>query len=144
MAHREYRCGTSNAVFQAARVVSPTKRDATTPRLRVPLHFLRGTTGGLAFRVVARLENGTQVLVCLGATREEVVRRAWSLARKQPAAVVELSLQQWVGGACAGHWLRLPARAGELPRRQRGVLRQSMRRSAWMRDTPCVVAGWRT
>jgi hypothetical protein len=123
MAHREYRCGTSNAVYQAARCKSPRKDDLPTPRLRIPLHFARGSVGGLGFRLIARLENGTHVLVCLGVTREEVVRRAWSLARELPTAV-ELRLQQWVGGACWGHWLRLATRAGELPRQQRRILRR--------------------
>jgi hypothetical protein len=119
MALRELRCGSSNAVYHAPRTRSPKQDERPTPRLRIPLHFPRPSAGDLGFRLIAQLPSGKHALLCLGATRAEVARRAWLLARELPAATVELHLQQWVGGACSGHWLRLLTRAGELPRQHR-------------------------
>jgi hypothetical protein len=128
MALREIRCGSSNAVYHAPRLNTPHKDDHAPPRLLIPLHFVRGCAGGLGYRLVARLGDGTHALLCLGASREDVARRAWSLARELPAGTIALHLQEWVGGACAGRWLRLPSRPGELPRGQRRRIRRSNRR----------------
>jgi hypothetical protein len=129
MALREIRCGSSNAVYHAPRTRSPKKDDQPAPRLLIPLHFPKPSAGGFGYRLVARLADGTHALLCLGATRDEVARRAWSLSRELPAGTVELHLQEWVGGACAGHWLRLRSRAGELPRGQRRLMRRSARQA---------------
>jgi hypothetical protein len=127
MALREIRCGSSNAVYRAPRIPRPRKDDHPAPRLLIPLHFAKPSAGGFGFRLVARLGDGTHALLCLGATREEVARRAWTLLRELPAGTVKLHLQEWVGGVCSGRWLRLPSRAGELPRLQRRLPRRSGR-----------------
>ena len=82
MVMHTYRCGSSSAVYNAppirhARAVPAIPRhrpDREPVRLRTRLHFSGAVAAVHGFRVMARLPDAT-ALVCLGATREEVVAR---------------------------------------------------------------------
>ena len=126
MATRTYRCGSSSAVYYAPPVVrrapagrpNPVPRADTEPvRLRTRMHLAAALPAVHDFRVVATLADGDSALVCLGASRQEVVAAA--RAKPVPRAV-SLHVQPWVGRPGSGHWQDLRPRRGELeaPRRR--------------------------
>jgi hypothetical protein len=135
MAQREYRCGSSSAVYQApryrpARPGRPeralAREDREPVRLRTALHVGGVHLPQQSFRVLAELAGGGTALLCLGADRDEALSRARALA----APAVRLCLQQWVGGACVGSWRALPCPRSGLPRARRAGLRRRRRGGA--------------
>jgi hypothetical protein len=136
MASREYRCGSSSAVYQApryrpARPDRPgralAREDRGPVRLRTSLHVGGVRLPERSFRVLAELAGGGTALLCLGADRDEALTRGRALAARLAAPAVRLRLQQWVGGACVGAWRALPCPRGGLPRDRRGGLRRLRR-----------------
>jgi hypothetical protein len=132
MAHREYRCGSSNAVYYApryrpARPDRPeralAREDREPVRLRTALHVVGVRLPARSFRVLAERADGGTALLCLGADRDEALARARALAG--PAA--RLRLQEWVGGGGAGSWRGVPCPRGGTPRARRGGLRRLRR-----------------
>lgn len=107
------------------------REDRDPVRLRTPITFARTASAIHGFRVIATRAEGPEALVCVGATREEVLGVARSLMAELPADTVQLRLEEWQGGICAGHWRLHPCRRDELPappgrrrlRRRRGRLR---------------------
>jgi len=134
MAMRTYFCGSSNSIYNAPpvkRLSSPVAPRRAIPvdrepvRLRTCLHLGAARLSAHDFRVLARLADGNYALVCLGATRRDVVAAARAAAWRFPNAV-SLLLQQWVGGRGRGRWQTLPLRRGELPIRSgRGLRRRA-------------------
>jgi hypothetical protein len=72
------------------------------------------------FRVLARLADGDTALVCLGASRQEVVAAARARLAGLARTAVRLHVQQWVGRIGSGRWENLRPHRGELqlPRRR--------------------------
>jgi hypothetical protein len=135
MAMRAYLCGSSNSIYNAPLVrrvtpaaqrrpmIPPADRDPV--RLRTRLHLGAARPTAADFRVLAVREDGDTALVCLGATRGEVVAGARGQTAGLAREAVSLLLQQWVGGRERGRWQTLPLRRGELPvLRQRGLRRR--------------------
>jgi hypothetical protein len=129
MAIRTFRCGASSAVYYAPPVVRsrPTGRpvsilraDTEPVRLRTRMHLAGALPAVHGFRVVARLADGDSALVCLGASRHEVVAAARAKAAGLARFAVSLHVQQWVGGLGSGRWHDLRPHRGELelPRRR--------------------------
>ncbi len=129
MAIRTFRCGSSSSVYYAPPQAGPTPAgkprpafpaDAEPVRLRTRLHLggCRPTVHG--FRVLARLSDGDSALVCLGASRQEVVAAARSKIAGLARCALSVYVQQWVGGLDSGRWENLRPRRGELelPRRR--------------------------
>jgi hypothetical protein len=132
MAQREYRCGSSSAVYQApryrpARPDRPeramAREDREPVRLRTSLHVSGVRLPQQSFRVLAELADGGTALLCLAADRDEALTRARALAGRLPVPAVRLRLQQWAGGACVGAWRGVPCPHGGLPRARRGPRR---------------------
>jgi hypothetical protein len=128
MAVREYRCGSSSAVYQAARYrpARPdrperalAREDREPVRLRTALHVVGVRLPARSFRVLAELAGGGAALLCLGADRDEALARARALAGPE----ARLRLQEWVGGAAVGAWRGVPCPRGGLPRARRGLRR---------------------
>jgi hypothetical protein len=135
MAIRTFRCGSSSSVYYAPPVLparsaaksSPLARfDKEPVRLRTRLHLGAARPAAHGFRVLAALAGGDSALVCMGATRNEVIAGARAMAAALAPRAVGLLLQQWVAGARAGYWQTMPLRRGELevavrrnPRRRR-------------------------
>ena len=135
MAIRTFRCGSSSAVYYAppVRPSKPTvktgplaRADREPVRLRTRLHLGGALPVAHGFRVIATLTGGDSALVCLGATRGEVIAAARGKAAGLSSCAASLLLQQWVGGVDSGYWQTLPLRRGELgvtarraPRRRR-------------------------
>jgi hypothetical protein len=128
MATRTFRCGSSSAAYYAPPPVRkgpagspvPVARADTEPvRLRIRLHLGAARPAAHGFRVIAALADGDTALVCLGATRGEVIAGARAKTATLSPRAVALLLQQWVGRLAAGRWQTLPLRRGELatPRR---------------------------
>jgi hypothetical protein len=126
-----FRCGSSNAVYNAppARPAKrtdggyrPNRADTEPVRLRTRMHLAGGPAAAHAFRVIAWLDDGGTSLVCVGATRQEVVARA----RAHVAGAGVLHLQKWVGGLWTGRWQTLRPQRGELyaPRPRMGRRRR--------------------
>ena len=120
MAIRTFRCGSSNAVYNAPppRPVERADRgyrlcriDTEPVRLRTRMHLPGGPAAAHGFRVVVRLNDGSTSLVCVGASRQEVIARARAAAA---ASAGTLHLQQWVGGLWTGRWETLRPHRGEL------------------------------
>jgi hypothetical protein len=135
MVNRTFRCGSSSAVYNAppprpaARTDfghRPNRADTEPVRLRTRLHLAGGPAAIQGFRVITRLDDGSTSLVCVGATRQEVVTRARAHVAGLSAGAGALHLQQWVGGLWTGHWQTLRPQRGELnaPRRRLGRRRR--------------------
>jgi hypothetical protein len=81
--------------------------------------------------VIARLADGESALVCLGATRGEVIVGARTRAAALEPRVDCLLLQQWVGRVGRGRWQTMPLKRAELaargrrPRRRRQEVLQA-------------------
>jgi hypothetical protein len=130
MAIRTYRCGASSAVYYAPPVVfrpGQTRPQVLVPRadtepvrLRTRMHLAGALPGTHGFRVVARLADGDSALVCLGASRQEVIAAARPKVAGLARFAVSLRVQQWVGGLGSGRWQDLRPHRGELelPRRR--------------------------
>jgi hypothetical protein len=128
MAIRTFRCGSSSAVYYAPPVrPSPTSRpvpvlqaDTEPVRLRTRIHLSGVRPAVHGFRVLARLSDGDTALVCLGASRQEVVATARAKLAGLARATVRLHVQQWVGRPGSGRWENLRPHRGELelPRRR--------------------------
>jgi len=128
MAIRTFRCGSSSAVYYAPPVRTrptgrpvPVNRADTEPvRLRTRMHLAGVRPAVHGFRVLARLADGDTALVCLGASRQEVVAAARAKLAGLARAAVGLHVQQWVGRLGSGRWENLrPYRDElELPRRR--------------------------
>jgi hypothetical protein len=114
MALREYRCGSSSAVYHAAPAGRPIRAEPRTARLCTPIHF-RSQPVAHGFRVVAELSGGRRALVCLGASRSEALAGVRARGKALPAGSTGLRLQHWVGGVRGGRWQDLRCRRGELP-----------------------------
>lgn len=115
---------------------TPIQREDREPvRLRTSITFAGLPSALHGFRVMAERAEGPEALVCLGATREEVLGVARRLMAELPSDTVQLRLEEWQGGTCAGQWRRRPCRQGELPpppgrrynRRRRGRFRNDRR-----------------
>jgi hypothetical protein len=137
MAQREYRCGSSSAVYQAPRYRPSrpdrperalAREDREPIRLRTSLHVGGVRLPEQSFRVLAELADGGTALLCLGADRDEALARARALAGQLAAPALRLRLQQWVGGICVGAWRGVSCPRGGLPRARRGGLRRRLRR----------------
>lgn len=115
MTDRVVRCGTSNNIYNAA-PARPMPEDLETVRLTSRLHLGAAQKPSPAFRVVARLADGSQTLVCLGRTRQEAVSAARALRHTLPAGAGALRLERWTGAAGRGCWQD----AGGLPGMHRG------------------------
>jgi len=134
MANRTYLCGTSKSIYNAppVRRLTPTapsrpidRPDRDPVRLRTRLHLGAARPITHDFRVLAVRADGASALVCLGATRGEVVAGARVRLAGLVRETVSLLLQQWVGGRERGRWRTLPVRRGELPMlRQKGLRRR--------------------
>jgi len=130
MALRKFRFDTLRIRIESPKAAVQ-REDRESVRLRTSITFARTASAVHGFRVIAERAEGPEALVCLGATREEVLDVARALIAELPADTVYLRLEEWQGGACAGHWRRHPCRQGELPpppgrrrlRRRRGRLR---------------------
>jgi hypothetical protein len=131
MVNRTFRCGSSSAVYNApparpaARTDSgfrPNRADTEPVRLRIRMHLAGGSVTVHGFRIIATRDDGGTSLVCVGATRQEVVARARAHVAGLPADTAALRLQQWVGGLWTGRWRTLRPQRGELnaPRRRVG------------------------
>jgi hypothetical protein len=129
MAIRTFRCGSSSAVYYAPPQARPTPRGKPRPilradtepvRLRTRLHLGGALPAVHGFRVVARLSDGESALVCLGASRQEVVAAARPKLPGLARSAVSLHVQHWVGGVGFGRWENLRPHRGELelPRRR--------------------------
>jgi hypothetical protein len=136
MAISTFRCGSSNAVYYAPPVVHPrpaaclipaARADTEPVRLRTRLHLGSARPATHGFRVIAELADGDTALVCLGATRGEVIAGARAKAAALAARVVGFLLQQWVGRLGSGHWQTLPLRRGELAAHRRRAPRRPRR-----------------
>ncbi len=136
MANRTFLCGTSKSIYNAPprRRLTPTapairvdRPDRDPVRLRTRLHLGLARPIAHDFRVVAVRADGDSALVCLGATRGEVIASARSRMAGWDREAVSLLLQQWVGGRERGRWQTVPQRRGELPvLRQRGLRRRRL------------------
>jgi hypothetical protein len=130
MVNRTFRCGSSSAVYNAppARPAARSdsgfranRADAEPVRLRIRMHLAGGPVAVHGFRVIATRDDRSTSLVCVGATRQEVVARARAHVAGLSADTA-LRLQQWVGGLWTGRWQTLRPQRGELnaPRRRMG------------------------
>ena len=135
MAIRTFRCGSSSAVYYAPPPVRPTptgrpvpvrRADSEPVRLRTRMHLAGAVPAAHGFRVLARLADGDTALVCLGASRQEVVAAARAKLAGLARRVVSLHVQRWAGRLGSGRWENLRPRRGELeltrhrePRRRR-------------------------
>jgi hypothetical protein len=130
MAIRKFRFDSLRIRTESPRAPAP-REDREPVRLRTSITFARTTSRIHGFRVVAERVEGPAALVCLGATRAEVLGVARALSAELPPDTVHLRLEEWLGGTCAGQWQRRPCQPGELPlpagrrrlRRRRGRLR---------------------
>jgi hypothetical protein len=137
MAIRTLRCGSSSTVYYAPPVVrsspsgrpNPVLRTDTEPvRLRTRMHLAGVRPATNSFRVLARLTDGDIALVCLGASRQEVIAAARTKLAALTRYAVSVHLQQWVGGLASGHWRSLRPQRGELEMpRQRAPRRRRQR-----------------
>ena len=86
------------------------------------MHLAGGPVAVHGFRVIAARDDGRTSLVCVGATRQEVVARARAHVAGLSADTAALRLQQWVGSLWTGRWQTLRPQRGELnaPRRRMG------------------------
>lgn len=130
MVLRTFRCGASSAIYYAPPVVfrpGQTRPHVLVPRadtepvrLRTRMHLAGALPATHGFRVVARLADGDSALVCLGASRQEVVAAARARMSVLARFAVSLRVQQWAGGFGPGSWQDLRPHRGELelPRRR--------------------------
>ena len=137
MAIRTFRCGTSSTVYNAPppRPIERAERsyrlcraDMEPVRLRTRMHLAGGPVAAHGFRVVVRLDDGSTSLVCVGASRQEVVARARAVAATPAAWAGTFHLQRWVGGLWTGRWETLRPRRGELAAPRRRSPRRRRRR----------------
>jgi hypothetical protein len=137
MAIRAFRCGSSNAVYNAPppcpveradRGYRLCRTDTEPVRLRTRMHLPGSSGAARGFRVVVRLDDGSTSLVCVGASRQEVVARARAAIAAPSAQAGTVYLQQWVGGLWTGRWETLRPRRGELTAPRRRSPRRRRRR----------------
>ncbi|HEX5269916.1 MAG TPA: hypothetical protein VFW33_05495, partial [Gemmataceae bacterium] len=86
------------------------RADAEPVRLRTRMHLAGVRPAVHGFRVLARLPDGDSALVCLGASREEVVASARAKLAGLARHAVSIHVQQWVGRFGSGRWESLRPR----------------------------------
>jgi len=124
MARFAYRSGIGSEIITPTTTV---KADDATSRRTTRIHLACADDDSSSWRVMARLREGEDVLLCVGMTRQEaaLLAKARVSGGDAPEGTVRLVLEHWQGGKLSGRWVEVRPAKEELPRLPRREPRRS-------------------